>query len=79
MTLCEFLFTFIFRTTNANLAEATKAKAERSSPSLKQSAALINRLRNHLIGMQDSRFILQLSCALMKQADPVKDWVCAFD
>ncbi|VUZ49487.1 unnamed protein product [Hymenolepis diminuta] len=67
------LFTFVFRTTNINLAVATKAKAERSSVSLKQSAAIINRLRNQLVALPESIYSLRLSYDLLKDAKPETD------
>lgn len=70
------LFTFVFRTTNINLAVATKAKAERSSVSLKQSAAIINRLRNQLVALPESVYSLRLSYDLLKDAKPETDSVC---
>ncbi|VDO07572.1 unnamed protein product [Rodentolepis nana] len=67
------LFKFVFRTTNLNLAVATKANPERSSVSLKQSVALLNRLRNQLVALPESVYTLRLAYDLLKDAKPDTD------
>nr|CDS31330.2 hypothetical transcript [Hymenolepis microstoma] len=72
-TLDASLIKFVFRTTNLNLAVATKANAERSSVSLKQSTAIINRLRNRLVALPESVYSLRLAYDLLKDAKPETD------
>lgn len=60
-TLDASLLAFLFRTTHLDLAGATQAKVDRSTASLKQSAAIIRRLRARIISLPESLTLLSLT------------------
>lgn len=69
------LLIFVFRTTHLDLSSATHAKADRSSVALKQSAAIIHRLRNQLVLLPESLYLLRLTYDLLKDAKTDTDLV----
>ncbi len=55
------LLAFLFRSTHLDLVSATQAKVDRSAAALKQSAAIIRRLRSRFIALPESLNLLILT------------------